>query len=113
MESNRVQKQVDSLNGALKAAVPTRKKASAEFVMAAQLNQTRETVIALRKQIAEQEQIISTLQNQVSFLEVQNLQRENERLRDEQGLKIGQKLEKDASGEWWIVDESAGANGVS
>jgi len=104
MEQNRV-KSVESLNTATKA-VSNRKKASAEFVMAAQLNQTRETVIALRRQVAEQEHIISTLQNQVAFLEVQNLQRENEKLRDEHGLKIGQKLEKDASGEWWIVDEA-------
>lgn len=112
MEQNNGQRLADALSSKGKAT-GGRKKASNELVLAAQLNQTREAVIALRKQVAEQEQIIATLQNQVSFLETQNLQRENERLRAEHNLELGQRLEKDANGEWWVVDEPAAQGGLN
>jgi len=80
-----------------------RKKASAELVLAAHLNQAREQIIVLRKQLVEQEQIIAQLQNQVAFLEIQNITKENEKLRDEHGLRLGAQLVQD-NGEWYLVE---------
>jgi|SRR5277367_4199627 len=110
MVQNRM-KPVESLNGAQKASAPTtppqiRKKASAEFVLAAQLNQARETIVSLLNQVAEQEQSIATLQQRLAMVELQNVQRENEKLREQHGLKIGVKLEKDPAGEWWILEDA-------
>lgn len=110
---NRIAKAVGEINGAKPVAAPRKTKASGEFVLAAQLNQSRETIINLRKQVAEQEQIIAQLQNQVSFLEVQNLTRENEKLREDHGLKIGQQLIQE-NGEWFVVEAPAqGSNGTA
>lgn len=107
MVQNRM-KPVESVNGALKAvpAPAIRKKASAEFVLAAQLNQARETIVSLLNQVAEQEQSIATLQQRLAMVELQNVQRENEKLREQHGLKIGVKLEKDPAGEWWILEDA-------
>jgi uncharacterized coiled-coil protein SlyX len=80
-----------------------RKKASPELVLAAHLNQAREQIIALRKQVAEQEQIIAQLQNQVAFFEIQAVNKENEKLRLEHGLKLGQQIVQD-NGEWWVIE---------
>lgn len=93
---------------AQQSAVPpqARKKASAEYILAAQLNQARETIVSLLNQIAEQEQNIAALQQRVALSELQTIQRENEKLREQHGLKVGVKLEKDQAGDWWIVEEA-------
>lgn len=111
MNQNRV-KQAENVNGALKAIAPqpptaqvNRRKASGEFVLAAQLNQARETIAALLGQIADQEQTIATLQQRLASIELQNVQNENEKLRAQHGLTVGLKLEKDQNGEWWILEE--------
>lgn len=111
MESSRNSKTADSIKETLdavkttKPATPSRRKAPGDLVLAAQLNQAREVIIALRRQLSEQEDIISQLQKHVSTLEVQNLTRENEKLREEHGLKIGQQLVQE-NGEWWVVEET-------
>ena len=116
MVQNRM-KQDGSLNGALapQAQPPkvARKKASAEFVLAAQLNQARETIVNLLNRVAEQDQTIAALQQQLALVELQNVQRENEKLREQHGLKIGVKLEKDPTGEWWILEETPSDSNAS
>lgn len=88
-------------------AKPTKKPASAEMVLAAQLHQTREVVINLRKTVAEQEQVIAQLQAANYALEAQKLEADNTELREKFGLKNGQRLEKDEQGTWVIVEETA------
>jgi len=100
-----------SLNGALapqapQAAKVVKRKASAEFVLAAQLNQARESIVNLLNRVAEQDQTIAALQQQLALVELQNVQKENEKLREEHGLKIGVKLEKDPAGDWWILEDA-------
>lgn len=105
-------KSTEAPNGAIRPAASqqlpagARKKASAEYVLAAQLNQARETIVSLLNQIAEQEQSIAALQQRVALSELQAIQRENEKLREQHGLKVGAKLEKDQAGDWWIVEEA-------
>lgn len=110
MSQNRV-KAPDNPVGAIRPAAAqapqvSRKKASAEYVLAAQLNQARETIVSLLNQIAEQEQTIAALQQRVALSELQTIQKENEKLREQHGLKVGAKLEKDQAGDWWILEEA-------
>jgi uncharacterized coiled-coil protein SlyX len=108
MSQSRV-KQLEGANGVVKTAPvapSTRKKASTEYVLAAQLNQARETIASLLGQVADQEQTIATLNQRLAMIELQNVQRENEKLREQHGLKVGAKLERDPAGEWWILEEA-------
>lgn len=83
-----------------------RVKVSSEYVLAAQLNQARETVATLLNQVAEQEQTIAALHQRLAQAELRNIKKENEKLRDQYGLKLGSKLEQDENGDWWLETNS-------
>lgn len=108
MENNRVEglvNNISAVNGAAKAT--TKKLASAETVLAAQLHQAREAIMALRKTVTEQEQVIAQLQAANYTLEVQRMDSDNAALREKYGLKTGQRLERDETGSWVIVEDAA------
>lgn len=102
MEKNRVEG-LATLNVTSK---PVKKSASQEVVLAAQLHQARETIIGLRRTLAEQEQVIAQLQATNFNLEAQRLEAENATLREKFGLKSGQRLEQDGAGGWVIVEDA-------
>lgn len=82
-----------------------KEKIPPETVLAAQLNEARETIISLRIQLQEQNELISKLSQKIATFEIQAMRQENQRLRTEHKLEEGQQFIKE-NGEWFKLSKN-------